>query len=87
MKRVRAWCGRQLDRSDRREDLQVTHGVCQVCRRRFFASRRRRKPIPSPPGKLWVMTPAGPDASSVGNEANRLMKTSTVRLDVSPAGV
>ena len=40
MKRVCAWCGRSLDETERREDLQVTHGVCQDCRTRFFASSK-----------------------------------------------
>jgi hypothetical protein len=43
MKRVCAWCGGELDRPDRREDLQATYGVCQVCRRRFFASRKAKE--------------------------------------------
>jgi hypothetical protein len=40
MKRMCAWCGRELDQSERREDVPVTHGVCKVCRQRFFASAR-----------------------------------------------
>jgi DNA-directed RNA polymerase subunit RPC12/RpoP len=40
MKRVCAWCGRELDQSECREDMQVTHGVCPICRRRFFASAK-----------------------------------------------
>jgi len=43
MKRVCAWCGRELDQSERREGLQVTHGVCQVCRGRFFASPKAKE--------------------------------------------
>ncbi len=37
MKRVCAWCGRELDQSERRTGLQVTHGICQACRDKFFA--------------------------------------------------
>ena len=40
MKRMCAWCGRELDQSEHREDVPLTHGVCKVCRRRFFASAR-----------------------------------------------
>jgi len=43
MKGVCAWCGRELNHSERYEDLQVTHGVCQVCRYRFFASPRKKE--------------------------------------------
>lgn len=43
MKRVCAWCGRELDQSERFEDAQVTHGVCQDCRRRFFDSARAKE--------------------------------------------
>ena len=43
MKRVCAWCGRELDQSECREDVQVTHGICQVCRRRFFASAKAKE--------------------------------------------
>ena len=38
MKRICAWCGRELEQSERRESSQVTHGVCQFCRRKFFSS-------------------------------------------------
>jgi hypothetical protein len=40
MKRMCAWCGRELDQSRRREDVPVTHGVCKICRGIFFASAR-----------------------------------------------
>ena len=43
MKRVCAWCGREMDQPERREDLQVTHGVCQACRCRFFTSSKATK--------------------------------------------
>ena len=43
MKRMCAWCGLALDRSERSEHSQVTHGVCQVCRRRFFASPKAKE--------------------------------------------
>lgn len=43
MKRVCAWCGRALDQPERREDVQVTHGVCQDCRSKFFASSKATK--------------------------------------------
>lgn len=43
MKRVCAWCGRELDQPERPKDLQVTHGVCQDCRTRFFASSKAPK--------------------------------------------
>lgn len=43
MKRLCAWCGRELDQSERREGLQVTHGVCPDCRRRFFASTKAKE--------------------------------------------
>jgi hypothetical protein len=38
MKRVCAWCGQDLDPSQRREECAVTHSVCPVCRRKFFPS-------------------------------------------------
>jgi hypothetical protein len=37
MKRVCAWCGQELDQAERREGLPVTHGVCPVCRHKFFS--------------------------------------------------
>ena len=43
MKRVCAWCGRELEQSERREELQVTHGVCPVCRRKFFSSPKSKE--------------------------------------------
>ena len=43
MKRMCAWYGLALDRSERSEHSQVTHGVCQVCRRRFFASPKAKE--------------------------------------------
>jgi hypothetical protein len=48
MKRVCAWCGQELDQAERREGLPITHGVCPVCRRKFFASERE-KDTDSPP--------------------------------------
>jgi DNA-directed RNA polymerase subunit RPC12/RpoP len=48
MKRVCAWCGRELDQSERRENMQVTHGVCPICRRRFF-TKALAKETDSPP--------------------------------------
>lgn len=35
MKRVCAWCGRELEESDQRND-QTTHGLCRDCRSQFF---------------------------------------------------
>lgn len=43
MKRVCAWCGRALEKPERQDDVQVTHGVCQDCRSRFFASSKATK--------------------------------------------
>ncbi|HLN32236.1 MAG TPA: hypothetical protein VK395_31195 [Gemmataceae bacterium] len=43
MKRLCAWCGRELNQSEPREDARVSHGVCQVCRRRFFASAKEKE--------------------------------------------
>jgi hypothetical protein len=40
MKRVCAWCGRELDPPAHRENVLVTHGLCQACRRRFFTSSK-----------------------------------------------
>jgi len=37
MKRMCAWCGRELDQVERRENQPLTHGLCSECRRRFFA--------------------------------------------------
>jgi DNA-directed RNA polymerase subunit RPC12/RpoP len=36
MKRICAWCGRDLDQ-ERPENQPRTHGLCPECRRRFFA--------------------------------------------------
>jgi hypothetical protein len=38
MKRICAWCGRELGLTDGREGLPVTHGVCRACRNRFFTA-------------------------------------------------
>ena len=43
MKRICAWCGRDLDQHDGRDHLQVTHGVCEECRRVFFASSKAKE--------------------------------------------
>jgi AhpD family alkylhydroperoxidase len=43
MKRVCAWCGRELDQPERSDGGQVTHGVCQGCRCKFFASAKLRE--------------------------------------------
>ena len=38
MKRMCAWCGRELDQSEHREKVPVSHGVGKVCRQKFFTS-------------------------------------------------
>lgn len=43
MKCVCAWCGRALGQPELPEVLRVTHGVCQDCRSRFFASSKATK--------------------------------------------
>jgi hypothetical protein len=48
MKRVCAWCGRDLDPSERHSGTQVTHGLCHGCRSRFFALAKQRAPPPTP---------------------------------------
>lgn len=42
MKRMCAWCGRELDQVELRENQPLTHGVCPECRRRFFAATMDR---------------------------------------------
>jgi hypothetical protein len=42
MKRVCAWCGQKLDQVERREQHQVTHGLCRACRRKFFTSAKMK---------------------------------------------
>jgi NMD protein affecting ribosome stability and mRNA decay len=37
MKRMCAWCGRELDQVERCENQPLTHGLCPECRRRYFA--------------------------------------------------
>jgi DNA-directed RNA polymerase subunit RPC12/RpoP len=37
MKRMCAWCGRELDQGERRDNQPLTHGLCPECRCRFFA--------------------------------------------------
>jgi hypothetical protein len=36
MKRMCAWCGRELDQVERRDNQPLTHGLCPECRRQFF---------------------------------------------------
>ncbi len=43
MKRLCAWCGRELEGPDRPEDSQVTHGVCPSCRAKFFTASRPKE--------------------------------------------
>lgn len=43
MKRVCAWCGGEMDPSDGRQGLKVTHGVCPSCRGKFFASAKTKQ--------------------------------------------
>jgi hypothetical protein len=42
MKRVCAWCGKDLDLAESGDGLPVTHGLCVECRRRHFP------PLPAP---------------------------------------
>jgi hypothetical protein len=37
MKRMCAWCGRELDQVERCENQPLTHGLCPAGRRRYFA--------------------------------------------------
>jgi hypothetical protein len=43
MRRICAWCTRDLDQPDGRVKLQVTHGVCEECRRKFFGSSKAKE--------------------------------------------
>jgi len=43
MKRVCAWCCRVLDQAEGRENVEVTHGICQACRRKFFTSAKAKE--------------------------------------------
>jgi hypothetical protein len=66
MKRVCASCRRELDQSECREDMQVTHGVCPICRCKFFAktsakeadSPPTQEDVSNDPGKTGGHTPA-----------------------------
>lgn len=59
MKRVCAWCSRELDEVYRREAPEVTHGVCQECRRRHFASAGAKEAGPRLPVPNDVAGDAG----------------------------
>lgn len=51
MKRVCAWCGRKLEAADQPDDVEVTHGLCQECRRRLFVPvtpKKMASPLPDP---------------------------------------
>ena len=59
MKRVCAWCEREIGTSEHNENLPITHGLCQVCRGRFFTLTKHlhpsdastvKEPPPEPPG-------------------------------------
>ena len=63
MKRVCAWCGRALEQLGRRDEVQVTHGVCQDCRSRFFASSKATKA-----GKSEDVGDHSPSAGPVSTE-------------------
>jgi len=43
MKRVCAWCGRELDPAEPSEDAEVTHGLCPACRNQFFPSTKAKE--------------------------------------------
>lgn len=40
MKRVCAWCGRELAKTPRDSYVAVTHGICLSCRIRFLSPAR-----------------------------------------------
>jgi hypothetical protein len=40
MKRICAWCGQVLDRTICRDDGPVSHGICALCRRTVFGSKK-----------------------------------------------
>ena len=40
MNRICAWCGKSLDEKAFAEDLQITHGLCEPCRKAVFVSSR-----------------------------------------------
>lgn len=35
MKRVCAWCGKDMGRTEPLEDLSTTHGICESCRQKM----------------------------------------------------
>lgn len=55
MKRLCAWCGRELDQVERWETPYTTHGLCAECRVRHFGSEESKesdpKPIPQDAGQ------------------------------------
>jgi DNA-directed RNA polymerase subunit RPC12/RpoP len=65
MKRVCAWCGGELDPFEGCEDIQVTHGVCPICRDRFFPkavanetdSQPTREDVSNDPGRTGGHAP------------------------------
>jgi len=46
MKRVCAWCNGGLEDADRLENREVTHGLCQECRLRYFSSAKGKEADP-----------------------------------------
>lgn len=38
MNRICAWCGKSLDEKAFAENLQITHGLCETCRKTVFRS-------------------------------------------------
>jgi hypothetical protein len=38
MTRICAWCGRQLGDGEPCLEREVTHGLCEQCRQKYFAS-------------------------------------------------
>ena len=45
MKRICAWCGKSLDEKAFDENQQLTHGLCEPCRKAVFVSNRARERV------------------------------------------
>lgn len=43
MKRMCAWCGRELNQRDDAKEAQVTHGLCPDCRSTYFGSESAKQ--------------------------------------------
>ena len=52
MKRVCAWCGKDMGEKEPIEDSSITHGICEVCTKKFEEDPNEINILPTLPKDL-----------------------------------